>query len=539
MTNNFKKGQPVIYALLISFGLALGIYIKPGINNNNFFAGKNKFSELISIIDQSYVDSVDIEKLEHRTIDDLLVNLDPHSIYIPASELKGANERLEGNFEGIGIEFNIISDTIMVAVALDGGPAHQLGILPGDRIVKVDSIVVAGNGITSERVFKLLKGKGGTKVEVTIYRPSVKRLIPYLITRNKVQIYSVQAWMMLNQETGYIKISEFAANTNEEFLKAFEELSRKGLKNLVLDLRGNSGGYLNTAIQLADEFLDDKKLIVYTKGRAKARTQYEAEQTGVFEKGNLIILIDEGSASASEILSGAIQDWDRGIIVGRRSYGKGLVQEPYELSDGSAIRLTVSRYYTPSGRCIQKDYSNAENYEHDLLTRYENGELEDGTKRVIFDSTPYLTKQLGRTVFGGGGIYPDLFVPLDTLSSSKFLTNIVSNGLIGKFAYDYLDRNRKAISAIPSLKIFADAYVISDQTYADFISFATRQGIPVPSEMESLRSKQFIKLQIKALIARQIWRDQGFYTVILKDDKGIKQAMHALEVYNELLPTNK
>ncbi len=539
MSNNFNKWQPVIYALLISVGLILGIYLKPASSIQTFIGGNNKFSELISIINESYVDSVDMKKLEEKTINEMLSSLDPHSVYIPASDLKVANEQLEGNFEGIGIEFNIISDTIMVVSAINGGPAQELGIQPGDRIVKVDSMRVAGNGITSEKVFKLLRGQGGTKVEVTIFRPSAKRLIPYTITRNKIPIYSVDAWMMLNEETGYIKVSRFAENTHEEFLKAYGELNQKGLKNLVLDLRGNPGGYLSTAIQLADEFLDDKKLIVYTQGRNKPRAQYEADRKGVFEKGNLVILIDEGSASASEILSGAIQDWDRGIIVGRRSFGKGLVQEPYELSDGSALRLTVSRYYTPSGRCIQKDYSNSENYEHDLLSRYENGELEDGTKRVIFDSTQYLTKQLGRTVFGGGGIYPDLFVALDTMNSSAFLTNVVSVGLIGKFAYDYLDRNRAAITAISNLQVFSDAYLINDKTYNEFITFAISQGVPTPSFGETSRSAQFIKLQIKALIARQIWHDQGYYTIIQKEDKAIKKALEAMKTFQALLSVKR
>ncbi len=538
MSNNNNKWQPLIYALLISLGLLLGIYLRPASSVINRLGGSNKFSELLSIIDQSYVDTVDIAKLEEKTINNLLGGLDPHSVYIPASELKAATEQLEGNFEGIGVEFNIISDTIMVVSAINGGPAQELGIQPGDRIIKVDSIRVAGNGITTDQVFKLLKGKGGTQVVVTIYRPANKQRITVTITRSKIPIYSVDAWMMLNKETGYIKVSRFAENTHEEFLKAYAELGKEGVKNLILDLRGNPGGYLSTAIQLVDEFLDDRKLIVYTQGRTKPRAEYDAEQAGVFEKGKLIILIDEGSASASEILSGAIQDWDRGIIVGRRSFGKGLVQEPYELKDGSALRLTVSRYYTPSGRCIQKDYSNSENYEHDLLTRYENGELEDN-KKVIFDSTPYHTKEFNRTVYGGGGIYPDLFVPLDTSYNSRFLTQVVSNALIGKFAYGYLDKNRKAINDIPSLQIYADDYEINDNTYGEFIAFAVKQGINAPAEAENSRSSAFIKLQLKALIARQVWRDQGYYTIIQKDDRAIKQALEAIRNYDALLSENK
>jgi carboxyl-terminal processing protease len=326
----------------------------------NFLGGKNKFTELLGIINQSYVDSVEMSELEEQAINDLLKGLDPHSVYIAASDLKQANEQLEGNFEGIGVEFNIVNDTIMVVTALNGGPAMELGIMPGDRIVGVDSTNVAGVGITSEKVFKMLRGQGGTKVDVTIYRPSAKDNIKYTITRGTIPIFSVDAWRMLNKETGYIKISRFAENTHEEFLKAFADLKAEGVQNLVIDLRSNPGGYLSAAIELVDELLEDHKLIVYTQGRSKPRAEYSSERVGVFEQGKLVVLLDEGSASASEIVGGAVQDWDRGMVIGRRSFGKGLVQEPYELSDGSAIRLTVSRYYTPSGRCIQKDYSDKE-----------------------------------------------------------------------------------------------------------------------------------------------------------------------------------
>lgn len=539
MSNNINKWQPLIYALLISIGLLLGIYLKPSNFAPDFNSGNNKFSELLSIINQSYVDSINVSDIEEKTINNLLNSLDPHSAYFPASRLKSTTEQLEGNFEGIGIEFNIFSDTIMVVSAISGGPAQELGIQPGDRIIKVESLVVAGMGITSDRVFKLLKGKGGTEVNIVVYRPSSKQRIPYKIIRSKIPIYSVDAWMMLNTVTGYIKVNRFAENTHKEFLNAFSELEKQGIKNLILDLRGNPGGYLSAAIDLTDEFLDDKKLIVYTQGRSKPRAEYEAEHKGIFETGKLVVLIDEGSASASEIVSGAVQDWDRGIIVGRRSFGKGLVQEPYEFKDGSALHLTVSRYYTPSGRCIQKDYSNSETYQNDLLNRFENGEMEDFSKRLIFDSTPYHTKELNRVVFGGGGISPDLFVALDTSYNSHFLTLVISNALIGKFAYDYLDRNREAISAIPSLKVFTDTYQISDLAYKEFISFVVSQGILAPTETDNRRSAEFIKLQIKALIARQIWRDQGYYAIIQKDDKALKQALFAIEHYKTLLSANK
>jgi carboxyl-terminal processing protease len=528
MSNQINKWQPLIYALLLSLGITLGMILKPAGNIISIGGNEGKINELLKIIEQSYVDSVDVTDLEKETINGLLSKLDPHSVYIPVEDLKQANEQLEGNFEGIGVEFNIFNDTIMVVAALNGGPAQELGIQPGDRIIKVDSSNVAGNGITSEKVFKLLRGKGGSIVNVLIYRPASKQKIPYEITRGTIPIYSVDASYMVNEKTGYIKISRFAEKTHDEFLTAFNELKKSGLENLILDLRGNPGGYLTTATKLVDEFLGDKKLMVFTKGLNKPKSEYFTDTRGVFEEGKLAILIDEGSASASEILSGAIQDWDRGIIVGRRSFGKGLVQEPFELKDGSAVRLTVARYYTPSERCIQKSYESAMDYEHDLLTRYENGELEDQKKEAIFDSTPYFTKVKGRVVYGGGGIYPDVFVPLDTSFSSRFLTEVVSNALIGKFAYDYLDRNRVSITGIKELEAYAKAYQLSNNAYQEFVRFAVTQGCASPSISDSKKSESFIKLQIKALMARQIWRDKGYYMVIQQNDKGLKAAIEAL-----------
>lgn len=529
MLNPSNKWQPLIYAVLLATGIGVGILLKPATNNQiNLGGNDGKINELLKIINQSYVDSVDLKELEQKTIDELLARLDPHSVYIPAEDLKQANEQLEGNFEGIGVEFNIISDTIMVVAALNGGPAQELGILPGDRIIQVDSIKVAGNGITTERVFKLLRGKGGTEVKVTIYRPSAKSKQEYTIVRGTIPIYSVDASFMLNEKTGYIKISRFAEKTHDEFLEAYSKLERLGLENLILDLRGNPGGYLTTATRLLDEFLADKKLMVYTQGLNKPRADYFTERKGVFEKGKLAVLIDEGSASASEILSGAVQDWDRGLIVGRRSFGKGLVQEPFELSDGSVVRLTVSRYYTPSERCIQKSYKDLAEYEHDIINRYENGELGDEHKEAIFDSTPYFTKEKGRIVYGGGGIYPDVFVPLDTSFSTRFLTEAVSKALLGKFAYDYLDKNRERIKGLGELENYIKEFSLSNQDYEQFVKVAVAQGCKTPSADENKRSSTFIRLQIKALIARQIWRDNGYYQVMQAQDKGLNAALEAL-----------
>jgi carboxyl-terminal processing protease len=531
--NNWK---PLIYALLIALGIAVGMVLKP--SGNGFLGAvgsKDKLSEILQIIKQSYVDEVDIDSLEEAGINSILTSLDPHSVYIPAKELAVANEQLEGNFEGIGVEFNIFNDTIMVVTPLSGGPSAELGIMAGDRIIAVDTINVAGNGITNEKVFKLLRGPKGSVVNVKIYRPSTKSIISFAITRNTIPIFSIDANFMLNSKTGYIKISRFADKTHNEFLEAFNELNSFNMENLILDLRGNPGGYLHTATLIADELLDNKKLIVYTEGRTKPRTESFASKKGVFEQGKLIVLIDEGTASASEIVSGAVQDWDRGIIVGRRSFGKGLVQEPYELKDGSAIRLTVSRYYTPSGRCIQKDYKNGKDYNHDLIDRYTNGELESEEKTTIFDSTPYATKILGRRVYGGGGIYPDVFVPIDTTYYSAFLTAVVGKSLIGKFAYRFLDKNRTFISKNFTIETFTNSFSLTDDEYNEFLKFAAEEGIVPQYKHETVKSKDFILIQIKALIARQLYRDKGYYMVMKQHDRTIQKALEVLNNYNAIL----
>jgi carboxyl-terminal processing protease len=535
MLNSGNKWQPLIYGVLIAAGIALGIFLRPGIH-----AGNNKFSEVLSIINEAYVDTVNNEELEEETINDLLGNLDPHSVYIPAKDLQLANEQLEGNFEGIGVEFNIFNDTILVVSALNGGPAQELGIMPGDRIVMVDSSLVAGNGITSERVFKLLRGKKGTLVNVRIFRPSTGKFINYTIKRNTIPIYSIDASFMLNNETGYIKISRFSATTHDEFISACARLKSSGMTRMILDLRGNPGGYLNAATELADEFLAGKKLIVYTEGRTKPRQNYYTSRAGIFEEGRLAILIDEFSASASEILSGAVQDWDRGLLVGRRSFGKGLVQQPFELRDGSALRLTVSRYFTPSGRCLQKDYKkDLAGYEHDLAKRFESGELEDESKKVIFDSTPYKTQQLKRTVYGGGGIYPDVFAAMDTSYYTDFFSNVAANSLISRFAYYYLDQNRTQLGRIRDLKTYNATFNISDQTYNDFVEYCSRHGVEKPKDASLGKSSAFIRQQLKALIARQLWRENGYYTVMATHDNVISKGVTALDDFARILSRSR
>lgn len=534
--NDRSKWQPFIYGVLIALGILLGMWLRPSGNIRTLISGRNKFSEILHIINQAYVDTVNVDDLEEKTINGLLSQLDPHSVYIPAKDLQQANEQLEGNFEGIGVEFNIMNDTIMVVSALNGGPSQELGIQAGDRIISVEGKSVARVNITNEQVFKLLRGPKGTEVHIVIYRPDAHRRIPYTIKRGTIPIYSVDVSLMLNPETGYIKISRFAATTHEEFIAAMGQLEKQGMKNLVIDLRGNPGGYLTAATDIADEVLDQKKLIVYTEGRTQGRSDYTADREGLFEKGKLVVLIDEGSASASEILSGAVQDWDRGLIIGRRSFGKGLVQEPFELQDGSALRLTVSRYYTPSGRCIQKTYEGGyEEYEHEVLKRYEDGELLKDSSATPGDTVIYHTAQ-GRIVHGGGGITPDIIVPLDTSHASAFLTQVLSRNLLNQFAYSYTDMHRASLKAYKNPKQFSTQF--HTDLMPEFVAYVKGKDVKItPAELS--RSGQYINVHLKALVARQLWRDQGYFTVISATDKPIQKALDVLGNYEKLLSISR
>lgn len=530
--------QPFIYAVLIVIGLLLGIWLKPSTGDGGFLsAGKSKITQLLSIIDQAYVDTVNTDSLEEIAINDLLNQLDPHSVYIAASDVQQANEGLEGNFEGVGIEFSILDDTIMVANPLKDGPAAKLGILAGDRIIKVDTVDVAGVGIKNEQVFKLLRGPAGTKVNVQIYRPDGHRKLAFTIPRGQIPIYSIDAALMINNQTGYIKIERFAASTHDEFLAALQKLQSQHMQHLILDLRNNPGGYLSAATALADEFLNDKKLVVYTEGRTQKRTEYKAEQPGNFETGKLIVLIDEGSASASEIVSGAIQDWDRGVILGRRSFGKGLVQEPFSLNDGSVVRLTISRYYTPAGRCIQKDYTEGyDAYEHEVINRYADGETSDISKHKQKDSTPYQTANK-RIVYGGGGITPDVFVPVDTSYLTAFYATIFEQTLIQRYTYNYIDENRKKLlNTYGSAGLFNAGFAINDEFWNGFMKYVYQNSKDKIEPVEVKKSEQQVRLMLKAMIARQLWRDEGYFTVLNGQDKMIRKALETFgSNYNKLL----
>ena len=503
---------------------------EPFHNSNSFFSFRtgqfNKLNDVINYINQEYVDTVNQKKLVETTIGEMLHKLDPHSAYIPADELQSSNEPLEGNFDGIGVEFHLEDDTIMVVTAISGGPSESLGIQPGDRIIEVDGKNVANIEITNAQVMQSLRGPRGTKVKVKVYRKGKK--IDYTITRGKIPIYSVDVAYMLSKETGYIKVSHFGDKTYEEYVDGFMKLRDLGMKNLVLDLRGNPGGYLKTAIQLADEFLPEKKLIVYTQGRSRPKEVYSATTNGYFEKGALVVLIDEGSASASEIVSGALQDWDRATIVGRRSFGKGLVQEQSEFPDGSAIRLTIARYYTPTGRCIQKPYDgNYNDYENELSDRLKHGELLNSDSIHFPDSLKFTTPG-GKIVYGGGGIMPDIFVSLDTSGSSQYFSDISSKGLITEYVYKYVDNNRTNLTSYKSFDEFNSNFKINESILNGFVAYAEKNG--VKKDAAGLRTSDLIiKTQLKALIARQVWKNDGFYPVIQSIDNTLKKALELID----------
>ena len=527
---------PIFFALVLMLGIFIGTTFNLDLGTgpaairvgNGLGSGRyTKIDEILKYIDEQYVDTVDDKKLVESTITSMLQSLDPHSSYISADELAANNEPLQGNFEGIGVEFNIVDDTIRVIDAIQGGPAAGVGIAAGDRIVKVDSKPVAGIRITNKQVFEKLKGPGGTKVKVTVLRVGKRTPLEFTITRGTIPIYSVDVAYMVAPQTGYIKIARFAATTYDEYMAAFKKLRAQGMQRLIIDLRGNGGGYLNTATSIADEFLDNGKEILYTQGKARPRKDYKATAEGEFEKGKLIVLIDDGSASASEILAGALQDNDRATIVGRRSFGKGLVQEQSEFSDGSAIRLTIARYYTPSGRCIQKPYNgNIDDYYNEEYDRYKSGELESADSIKVGDSLKYKTLS-GRTVYGGGGITPDVFVPLDTTGHSHYLSMVSYNGVLNDYAFEYADNNRARLKASYSVETFRDKFLVSADELDRFVAYAEKRGVK-RNEQQIRQSETLLKNQLKALIARDIWNNEGFYPVFQADDNVLKKAVELM-----------
>ena len=482
-------------------------------------------------ISRLYVDEVNEEELVEKAITSMLEELDPHSTYTNAEEARKMNEPLEGEFEGIGIQFQMMEDTLLVVQPVSGGPSEKVGILAGDRITAVEDTLIAGVKMSTEEIMSRLRGPKGSVVKLTIIRRDIDEPLTFDVKRDKIPIYSLDASYMITPTIGYIRLNKFGANTIEEFQAALSKLQGQGMKDLILDLQGNGGGYLTAAIDLANEFLPQKSLIVYTEGKASKRSEFVAKGNGNFLKGKLVVLVDEYSASASEIVSGAIQDWDRGTIVGRRTFGKGLVQRPIDLPDGSMIRLTIARYYTPSGRCIQKPYEKGEeeDYDNELVKRLEHGELMHADSIHLPDSLMFKTKRLGRTVYGGGGIMPDYFVPIDTTLYSDYHRDLVAKGVVIKTTLNYIEKNRKALTK--SYRKFDDfnrKFEVSNELLDELRKEGEKSGVAF-NETEYNTSLPRIKTQLKALIARDIWEMSEYYQVMNQTDNVVQQALKIIE----------
>jgi len=524
---------PIIFSIILISGIWIGYFL-----SLNFASGLNTFhhkkegngekiNSLLDYIEYQYVDTINKSDLVEKTVTAMLQNLDPHSSYIPASEFEMTNESLEGNFDGIGVEFNIIKDTIRIISVIEGGPSEKAGLKAGDRLIKVEEINMTGPKISNKEVFDKLRGKSGSIVNITIFRHGILKPVVYKITRGTIPIYSIDASYMLNSNIGYIKISKFGSTTYDEYIKAFNELTKLGMKKMILDLRGNPGGYLNAAVDISDEFLKKGMLIVYTEGKSSAKRTYNATERGSFENNDVVVLIDEGSASASEIVAGALQDNDRGLIVGRRSFGKGLVQDQLQLPDGSAIRLTVARYYTPTGRCIQKPYSDDKTlYYSEEYERFHKGELLSADSIKLDKTKQYKTPE-GKIVFGGGGIMPDIFVPIDTSISNSNLNQVFNTGIINSFAFDYVDKNRVKLNEYIGVENFMSNFEISNTILSEFYVYCINQKLDIKKVFEK-KINDALRIYLKAFIGRYGFKKDIYYPIVNKNDKCIQVAIENL-----------
>jgi carboxyl-terminal processing protease len=502
-----------------------------------------KYQNLLALIDAFYVDTVNLEKLTEDAVIKVLADLDPHSVYISKDEIKEMNEPLQGSFSGIGIQFNILRDTLMVVGTVPGGPSEKVGVRAGDRIVKIDDENVAAVGLKNTGVFKKLRGEKGTLVTILVKRKGEKELLEFMITRDKIPIYSRDAAYMITKDIGYIKFNRFSVSTSKEFDEALQKLKAKKMKNLILDLRGNGGGVMGAAIKMVDHFLSENKMIVYTKGLRMPKAEFKSTAKGDFEEGKVVVLIDEGSASASEIVSGAVQDWDRGVIVGRRSFGKGLVQRQFPLSDGTLVRLTTAHYHTPTGRCIQRSYEKGlKDYYLEVYKRYETGEMANADSIHFPDSLKYSTLVNKRTVYGGGGIMPDIYIPIDTAANYKYFNLLARKNVINPYVLDYIDHHREQLKKdYPSFEVFNRKFETSEKMLAEIVALGDKKKIK-KTEEEYKAVKDDIKKHIKALIARDLWETDEFYKVLNADNKYILKAIELLESpkkYKEALSQKK
>lgn len=533
MNKPFKAAfLPLFFSIALIIGMIAGNILSKSDGGSD---ANKKFATILKLIQNEYVDDVDLDSLLEKVLPDLLSNLDPHSCYISKADLQGVNEELDGSFSGIGVQFTINNDTITVIEAISGGPSEKVGIQAGDRIVTVDGENVAGREITNEEVMKLLKGDKGTKVLLGIKRSNSKKILSYEVTRGDIPVSTIDAAYMINDSTAYIKVNRFGRNTYADFLSALILLAKDGAQNYVIDLRGNTGGYMEMAILMANEFLPKGSVIVSKKGNhGKNDEIFLADGNGAFSSEGVTILLDEYSASSSEIFAGAIQDNDRGLIIGRRSFGKGLIQRQAELPDSSAIRLTIARYYTPSGRCIQRDYSDSKIYREDIAQRYAHGELFSSDS--IKQNTDLMFKTLtGRTVYGGGGIMPDIYIPVDTTDITRYYINVANAGLLNKFAFEYSDLNRETLSQIEDIEpaLPSDAVLLRS-----FVNYASQNGIPAQWFYIN-KSASLIVTQLKALIARDVAGIENYYRIMNRRDPVIKEALRQIGEGNNRAPVKQ
>jgi len=539
MTNKSNQRPSLLWMpLAIAVSVVVGIMIGHSFSGSRHVADNDrKLNTLLNLIADDYVDTVNLDQLIEMSIPQILANLDPHTTYFTAEDMRAANEELSGSFSGIGISFMLLNDTINVIEVIPGGPSEKVGILAGDRIVEVDDSAFVGPQVTSGDVMKHLRGDKGTKVKLGIRRATSNKVLQFTVTRGDIPVKSVDAAYMIEKSTGYVKVNQFGRTTYDEFLTALTLLNQDGAKRYVIDLRGNGGGYMEMAVLMANEFLPENQLIVYTKGRYKRDdSQVWSDGNGQFQDAEVVVLIDEFSASASEIFAGALQDNDRGLIVGSRSFGKGLVQQQFTLPDSSAVRLTIARYYTPAGRCIQKDYKGGMMaYEKELYDRYLNGEIYSPDSMKIDKSQIFSTLYTGRTVYGGGGIMPDIFVPRDTSGMTSYYIDIINAGLLQKFAFSYVDINRNALNQMKDYKQFLRMAPGDDQLLGNFVDYATENGV-TPRWYYINQSRDLILSNLKALIARDVFGNEAFYPIYNRNDKTIQAALKALNKHKAAFP---
>jgi carboxyl-terminal processing protease len=531
----FNIWTPLTFSVILIVGILIGFQLNRYLFNKRNIANvtdrNDRLEEIIDIIGAKYVDSVSTDSLYEDAVSGILKHLDPHTVYIPAKELASVNENMEGNFEGIGVEFYILNDTLMVTSVLKNGPSSDAGVQPGDKIIKVNDSLVAGIKINSEDIVSKLRGLEGSNVKLDLLRTAENKSLELKVKRGVIPIFSLDAAYMMNPTTGYIKINRFSATTYREFMKALNALKKAGMKKLMLDLRDNPGGYLDAATAIADEFIGGDKLLVYTQGRTSEKEEYRSGQSGKFEKGDLVVLVDEGSASASEILSGAIQDWDRGVIIGRRTYGKGLVQQQFDMGDGSALRLTIARYYTPSGRSIQRPYSKGKDaYETDFENRFTNGSLTSADTTSPMDTVKYYTKELHRVVYGGGGIKPDIVVPYETNRFAGELYEVMSSNVLNNTIYDYFSKHTKEFASYSTFQMFDSGFQVNAELLNNLKkNLSIKNAAQANKLWVDARAMDIIKNQMKATIARMLFRTNGYYQETNKDDNVILKGLQILD----------